>query len=128
MTAPFDLLARLDELEALARAATPGPWVAEPKTAAGNVWVQRKPTQHGALKDCEPLFSVRDEQSYKQREADARFIAAAREAVPFLCRELRTHAAVTEAASKIPPKFRSAALNAALARLAPAHSEQEENE
>lgn len=58
------------------------PWVQEPNTHAGRVWVQRAPLHHG--KDCEPLFAFRDLgtkrndderlEAYRQREADASLI------------------------------------------------------
>ncbi len=70
--------AELDRLEALANAATPGPWSGE----AGSVvnW-------HDRTFDMEWIDNRR--KSTAQRDADCEFIAAAREAIPALIATLR---------------------------------------
>jgi hypothetical protein len=68
----------LTELREAGERATPGPWASEPDTGAGRVWVQRKRTKYGALKDMEPLFNVRGHDAYRQREADAALVVLAR--------------------------------------------------
>jgi hypothetical protein len=86
---PDDLAAYLGAARKHCEAATAGPWYNEPNTGAGRVWVQigRK---HFPDADCEPLFNVRNHggsptaQDYRQREADAAFIVAARKLMPAL--------------------------------------------
>ena len=81
----------LDAIKARAEAATPGPWRQEPDTFAGRVWVQRCAGGrwfNSKQADCEPLFAVRGGDAYKQREADAGFIAHARTDVPELVAEV----------------------------------------
>lgn len=64
--------------EERARAATPGPWLQAPDTHAGRVWIQRTAAKWHSLgpPDMEPLFSLRGDESYAQREADAAFVVA----------------------------------------------------
>lgn len=69
-----------DPIVALADSGTPGPWRAEPDTAAGRVWVQAG--RHNHESDLEPLFSVRTANDYATRAADARKIVAAVNALP----------------------------------------------
>ncbi len=82
------LAAELAAIRDCDRAATPGPWKQFPDTHAGRVWVQIGTQRHEA--DCEPLFRARTlgrsptEADYRQREADAAFIVAARTAIPRL--------------------------------------------
>jgi hypothetical protein len=86
------LAATLNEWREIGQAATKGPWRAEPNTAAGRVWVQLE--RHRDRADREPLFNFRslrepvDEaernRQFAQREADAVFIATARNAMPLL--------------------------------------------
>lgn len=103
----------LKELEELADAATPGPWDSGPETAAGSVWVYHmgspifEPLRFiaGILGKL-PLFRVRSDtytyqewspseidpkqdRFWKQKEADAAFVAASRGAVPKLIAEVR---------------------------------------
>ena len=86
--------ARLAEVRAREQAATHGEWRNEPHTAAGRVWVQIGGRWGNA--DCEPLFNVRAHGSnptaedYRQRAADAAFIAHARTDVPALLGALET--------------------------------------
>jgi len=83
--------AELSEMRKRANAASPGPWLAEPDTLAGRVWVQRRNRNWlGLAKDLEPIFSVRGEppEAYRQREQDALFVAAARTDVPRLLDEI----------------------------------------
>jgi hypothetical protein len=62
------------ELRSIAEAATPGPWKQTPNTAAGQVWVEARPA--GAdVHDFAPIFSVRTQPEFAQRERDARFVA-----------------------------------------------------
>jgi len=87
-TTPDRVAARLAEVRQREQAATPGEWRNEPNTGAGRVWVQIGRRRDEA--DCEPLFNVRalgrnpTAEEYRQRAADAGFIAHARADVPAL--------------------------------------------
>lgn len=58
-----------------AEAASPSPWFTEPNTMAGRVWVAMTRTWWPKA-DAEPIFQVRHEENYKQREHDAAHIAS----------------------------------------------------
>lgn len=80
MTAPeLDL----DELEALEKAATPGPWVLDRETYVSTRYVS--PDDDQLIADCD---FVRPS-SLRQSEANAAFIPAARNALPTLIARLR---------------------------------------
>jgi hypothetical protein len=80
--------AELSELERLDREATPGPWDTDLETSAGRCWVDSRRHQNMLA---EPLFNVRPPSArhMEQRERDASFIAAARNALPKLLAEIR---------------------------------------
>ena len=67
----------LDELERLAKAATPGPWEA---------WIMKQPLYHAIMPSDYPL---RPSLGQTKHDADARFIVAACNAVPELIKMYR---------------------------------------
>ena len=91
------VVADLDALEALAGAATPGPWkwvggecccAPDGREVGGEVYSPAASRKVADLSDRPP----RDRKGRKRKgltDADARFIAAAREAVPALVAEVR---------------------------------------
>ena len=72
----------LDEIEARAREATPGPWYKPPPIVFSEPAVQAKNYKT-------PIAHVVGMFSANQRHSNAEFIAAARSDVPLLCRALR---------------------------------------
>jgi hypothetical protein len=70
----------LAALAATEAAATPPPWATDAKTMAGRVWVALGTRR--ASGDLEPMFKVRSEPDFKQREADAAEIVVARNMHP----------------------------------------------
>lgn len=104
----------LDHLEALANAATSGPWTTGPCNAAGEVWVyaHRRPLceplqslmrrlkgrllllfriRHDSNADCvlHETSEEREKRFWQQKAADAAFIVASRNTMPRLIRALR---------------------------------------
>jgi hypothetical protein len=82
-----DMVERLARIQERADAATKGPWIQDPDTAVGKVWVKR-----GMWGHIEPLFRVHDDyrrgEGVRRAARDAAFVVHAREDVPWLCAEV----------------------------------------
>ena len=94
----------LDEIEALEKNATKGPWVLEEETSGDEydgsyrVFISPKEENKTYSEDmiCDQIYY----NSAPNRIEDARFIASARDFVPWACKRIRTLEAVAEAAKK----------------------------
>jgi len=89
---PEAILQRLEEIEARAEKATPGPWKWDeiPEDGAGRYWGLW--SQNRWLSDPEVLGPYPEDEdclSVEVRQADADFIAACREDLPWLCQVVR---------------------------------------
>jgi len=87
-----EILKRLEEIEARAAKATPGPWKWDeiPEDGAGRYWGLW--SQNRWLSDPEVLGPYPEDEdclSVEVRQADADFIAACREDNPWLCQVVR---------------------------------------
>lgn len=89
-------MARLDEIEARAKAASDGPWVeddgwvhSEPQNRACMEWIRKKLAGKTPSKPRPVTAVARCEQDWPDFQENADFIAAARTDVPALCRALR---------------------------------------
>ena len=83
-----EILKRIEEIEARAKKATPGPWIREDYSAGWSI-IYAKVLKKGA-----PRYQICD---FATRD-DAEFIAGCREDTPWLCELVRRLLAVAEAA------------------------------
>ena len=84
----------IDALEALERAATPGPWTATNRVRDDGVWMVER--------DGDDLIADIDGDNHECDAANAALIAAARNALPELIAEVRRHRALADDRSKCP--------------------------
>lgn len=85
-----DVTKRIAEIDQRANAATPGPWKVDPRLAdARHVRADGPRDLAGVLVKVLVADVVFDEQGDPEGEADAEFIAACREDVPWLIERLR---------------------------------------
>lgn len=85
--------ARLDEIEKLANAATPGPWNTDPDGCLGPNTIV---AEHGGY---EHMIGTFDAGTGNDADADRAFVLAAREAVPELVAEARRLRTIVDAAA-----------------------------